>query len=58
MSPYSVVYRTPDGERRIFCTYARSREEARLDAIEMISAVHENPHLILHIIQEAHDFDW
>ena len=60
-NPYTVRYRDQDHTLREFCTYAKSAIDARLQALECITCVSDNPRCILDIIWEKEhtdSFEW
>lgn len=57
-SPYSVLYRDNANCQRVFCCYAGSAYEARIEAMEMVQFIHDHPNCIDQILKEATDFDW
>ena len=58
---YIVRYKDIDNNLREFCTYAKNSLDARLQALECIECVADNPRSILDIVREkehADSFDW
>jgi len=60
-NPYTVRYRDKEHKLREFCTYAKNAIDARLQALECIECVADNPRSILDIVREKEhtdSFDW
>ena len=60
-TPFTINYRDETHTLREFCTYARSTIDARLQAVECIQCVADNPTCIQNIIQvqrHTDSFDW
>ena len=43
---------------REFCCYADDAYEARLQAVELVQTIQDDPESIVSICRESKDFDW
>jgi hypothetical protein len=58
IAPYSVLYRDQTEKLREFCCYADDAYQARLQAVELVQTIQDQPETIVSIRREAQDFDW
>jgi len=58
LEPYRVRYLSRESNGYEFCCYAYNKPHARLQAIEMVQAIQDNPDCIQFILREDTDFDW
>ena len=58
IAPYSVRYKDQANRLREFCCYADDAYEARLQAVELVQSIQDDPESIVVICRESKDFDW
>ena len=58
LHPYTVRYLDRSSDGYEYCCYAFNKLHARLQAQEMVQAIHDNPNCIQWILKEDTDFDW
>lgn len=59
LKPYTIKYRDPlTWEFREFCCYAFDAYHARVEAAELVPAIHDHPNCVVHVLRESDHFDW
>jgi hypothetical protein len=58
LHPYTVRYLDRNSDGYEFCCYAYNKMHAKLQAMEMVQAIHDNPDCIVWVLKESTDFDW